>query len=35
LPNNSGLTKDAAGNLYGVTGLGGSSNDGVVFEITY
>jgi uncharacterized repeat protein (TIGR03803 family) len=35
LPNNSGLTKDAAGNLYGITGLGGNSNDGVVFEITH
>jgi uncharacterized repeat protein (TIGR03803 family) len=31
----SGLIKDAAGNLYGVTGLGGSSNDGVVFEIPF
>jgi hypothetical protein len=33
LPANSGLIKDAAGNLYGITSLGGSSNLGVVFKI--
>ena len=27
------LIRDAAGNLYGVTG-GGSANDGVIFEVT-
>jgi uncharacterized repeat protein (TIGR03803 family) len=30
----SGLIMDAAGNLYGVTSTGGSSNEGTVFEIT-
>jgi uncharacterized repeat protein (TIGR03803 family) len=29
-----GLTKDAAGNLYGTALNGGSEGDGVVFEIT-
>jgi uncharacterized repeat protein (TIGR03803 family) len=29
-----GLTLDAAGNLYGATVNGGSSNDGVVFKLT-
>lgn len=28
------LTEDASGNLYGATDLGGSGNDGVIFEIT-
>jgi uncharacterized repeat protein (TIGR03803 family) len=28
-----GLTSDASGNLYGVTALGGTHNDGVVFEV--
>jgi uncharacterized repeat protein (TIGR03803 family) len=30
----SGLIFDAAGNLYGTTGGGGASKDGIVFEIT-
>jgi uncharacterized repeat protein (TIGR03803 family) len=30
----SGLTSDAAGNLYGTTWLGGSGADGVVFELS-
>jgi hypothetical protein len=29
-----GVTLDAAGNVYGVTAKGGSSNDGVAFELT-
>ena len=29
-----GLLRDKAGNLYGTTSLGGSSNDGVVFKIS-
>lgn len=29
-----GLIFDASGNLYGVTGFGGSSSDGVVFELS-
>ena len=29
-----GLLRDAAGNLYGTTEFGGSSNDGVVFKIS-
>jgi uncharacterized repeat protein (TIGR03803 family) len=29
-----GVTLDASGNLYGVTAKGGSSNDGVAFELT-
>jgi len=33
-PVNSGLIKDSAGNLYGITGGGGSSGDGVVFQFT-
>jgi uncharacterized repeat protein (TIGR03803 family) len=34
-PNTSGLIEDAAGNLYGITSLGGSSKDGVVFEFAH
>jgi len=30
----SGLTFDAKGNLYGVTGGGGDHNDGTIFELT-
>jgi uncharacterized repeat protein (TIGR03803 family) len=33
VPEDSGLIKDAEGNLYGVTALGGSSNDGTVFKV--
>jgi uncharacterized repeat protein (TIGR03803 family) len=33
-PNFASLTRDAKGNLYGTTPLGGSSNAGVVFEVT-
>lgn len=33
LPSGS-LTQDAAGNLYGATDLGGSGNNGVIYEIT-
>jgi uncharacterized repeat protein (TIGR03803 family) len=33
LPSGS-LTEDAAGNLYGATNLGGSGNNGVIYEIT-
>jgi uncharacterized repeat protein (TIGR03803 family) len=29
-----GLLADGAGNLYGMTGSGGTSNDGVVFKLT-
>ncbi len=29
-----GLTVDAAGNLYGTTDIGGTSSDGIVFELT-
>jgi uncharacterized repeat protein (TIGR03803 family) len=29
-----GLVLDTAGNLYGVTFVGGSSNDGTVFELS-
>jgi uncharacterized repeat protein (TIGR03803 family) len=31
---NSGLTKDAAGNLYGTTSAGGTSASGVVYQLT-
>src|ERR1700685_3587433 len=30
----SGLTFDAEGNLYGVTGAGGDDNQGTIFELT-
>src|ERR1700685_3298305 len=30
----SGLTFDAKGNLYGVTGAGGNDNQGTIFELT-
>src|SRR6202042_3744934 len=30
----SGLTFDARGNLYGVTGAGGDDNQGTIFELT-
>ena len=30
----SGLTFDAKGNLYGVTGAGGDHNQGTIFELT-
>ncbi|HVN18550.1 MAG TPA: choice-of-anchor tandem repeat GloVer-containing protein [Dongiaceae bacterium] len=33
-PNAAPLTIDARGNLYGTTSVGGSSNNGVVFEVT-
>ncbi|HMF27191.1 MAG TPA: choice-of-anchor tandem repeat GloVer-containing protein, partial [Candidatus Cybelea sp.] len=29
-----GLTRDTSGNLYGTTAVGGTSNKGVVFEVT-
>jgi hypothetical protein len=29
-----GLTQDGAGNLYGAVSLGGSDNQGLIFEIT-
>jgi len=32
-PRNSALVRDAAGNLYGTTGEGGSSDFGVVFKL--
>jgi uncharacterized repeat protein (TIGR03803 family) len=33
LPSGS-LTEDASGNLYGATDVGGSGNNGVIYEIT-
>ena len=34
LPSTVSLTMDASGNLYGTTETGGTSNSGVVFEVT-